>query len=1097
MDGVLVEYMNKSEKIIKEFICTPKALVYNTENYKIYGAEIDTIKYPDLKLNDFNNVSLLGNIHELGLGIFYKVKAEEKKDKKGRGYGYHIIHIQRERPTNEHTTRMFLSEILTYDQVKTIMENYPDIVDRVINNRLNDIDLKKLYNIGQFRFNIIKQKIEENFVFAELIEMFQGLIDMKTIKKMYDKYPSSQKIKEEIQREPYKSLCSLSKIGFKNADSIILELDKESKLKKQKGEKPLIYFDFDVKTSVQRAISAIEYLLEENENNGHTRMPIVDLRKSLDKLVPECSDKLAEAIKSDKLYIDKESKTVSILETYVTELYVAMKIIEGLKAKNKWDEINIEDFNSIGEDKLTDEQFDAVKMFYENNISILNGFAGCVDCDTEYFNGVEWVKISDYKNNDKVLQYNKDGSSELVNPLEYHKYPSDYLWHFKTKYGLDQCLSDEHNVYYITSKNNLYHKTFKEVRENHENTGFKGRFITTFNYQGEGLPYNEWEIRLKVAIKADGSFCGTNPSACYINVKKQRKKDRIEYLLRKNNIEYDLIKGTEGYKRYKFTYLDNEKTYTDKWYNCSKEQFKIIYDEIFYWDGAFKDKDGYFTSIKSDADFIQFVGSVCGYKSTIQIQDRTNQEYKTSGKIYIRKSIDYRVCFTKRNLVGLCHDDRENHTKTPITKYKTLDGYKYCFTVPSNMLVLRRNNKIFVTGNSGKSFTTQAIISLMKKLGKSFYLLCPTGRASKVLAKYTGEDAATIHRGYMFNPSEYPEWYYNEENKVPFDVIAVDEMSMTDIFLMKRLIEAIDFSRTKLLFIGDGFQIPSVGAGNVLHDMVESCVIPVTSLTKVFRYGIGGILTIATKTRLGENWIEDTKNTSIFGEDKGYIYMPMQQEKILSTVKNLYTKLMNNGVIPEDILILSSYNIREYGTIKINEMIQKIANKNCGSDIKLKSGDITYYLDDIVIQTKNNYKSIIYNPESYDIFDENNPTTFISNGDIGKIILIDKYYMVVQYDNLKIVYNHESALDLNLAYSISTFKAQGGACKNIILITPRAHTYMLNANLIYVGQTRAEHRCYHLGEPETIKRALKKRANLTRKTHLKDMLIKLNNIKIA
>jgi len=773
MDGVLIEYMNKSEKVIKEFTCIPRILVYNTTNSKIYGAEIDTIKYPDLKLNIYNNISLLGNIHELGLGIYYKVKAEEKLDKKGRGYGYHIIHIQRERPTNEHTTRMFLSEILTYDQVKTIMENYPDIVDRVINNRIDDIDLKKLYNIGQFRFNIIRQKIEENFVFAELIEMFQGLIDMKTIKKMYDKYPSSQKIKEEIQREPYKSLCSLSKIGFKNADSIILELDKESKLKKQKGEKPLIYFDFDVKTSVQRAISAIEYLLEENENNGHTRMPIVDLRKSLDKLVPECSDKLAEAIKSDKLYIDKESKTVSILETYVTELYVAMKIIEGLKAKNIWDEINIDDFNSIGEDKLTDEQFNAVKMFYKNNISIMNGFAG-----------------------------------------------------------------------------------------------------------------------------------------------------------------------------------------------------------------------------------------------------------------------------------------------------------------------------------GGKSFTTQAILSLLRKLKKSFYLLCPTGRASKVLAKYTGEDAATIHRGYMFNPSEYPEWYYNEENKVPFDVIVVDEMSMTDIFLMKRLIEAIDFSRTKLLFIGDGFQIPSVGAGNVLHDMVESCVIPVTSLTKVFRYGIGGILTIATKTRLGENWIEDKKNTSIFGEDKDYIYMPMQQEKILSTVKNLYTKLMNSGVIPEDILILSSYNIREYGTIKINEMIQKIANKNCGSDIKLKSGDITYYLDDIVIQTKNNYKSIIYNPESYDIFDENNPTTFISNGDIGKIILIDKYYMVVQYDNLKIVYNHESALDLNLAYSISTFKAQGGACKNIILITPRAHTYMLNANLIYVGQTRAEHRCYHLGEPETIKRALKKRANLTRKTHLKDILKNFNKIKM-
>ena len=756
------------EKIIKEFTCTPFLCTCNRENFKIYAVDVDQTKYKDLKKNKYGNVTILGNIHELGIGIEYQVKAEEQNSKTGYGYQYQIISIKRDRPTNEITTKMFLSEILTSDQVKTIMESYPDIIDRVINNKLDDIDLKKLYNIGQYRLNVIKRKIEENFVFAELIQMFQGLIDMNTIRKLYDKYPSTLRIKQEIQNEPYKCLCSLSKIGFKTADNIIIQLDKESKNQKSKGENPSVYFNFDIKTSIQRATASVEYLLEQNENDGHTRISIVELRKLFDALTPECSEKFVQAIKnSENIYVDKESKTVSFLETYNTELYIAEKLIKGLKIENKWDEVDIEEFRKIGDDELTDEQFNAVKMFYENNISILNGGGGV-----------------------------------------------------------------------------------------------------------------------------------------------------------------------------------------------------------------------------------------------------------------------------------------------------------------------------------GKSFTTQAIISLIKRLDKSFHLLCPTGRASKVLAGYTKEDTFTIHRGLAFNPSAEIQWGYNENNKLPFDVVGVDETSMTDVFLLRRLIEAIDFTRTKLLFIGDDFQIPSVGAGNVLYDLINSDIIPITSLTKVFRFGIGGISTISTKTRYGESWIEDKTNISIFGEDKGYIYMPIQQNQIISTVKNLYTKLMKNDILPENILVLSSYNIGDYGTEKINQMLQEVANKNYGSDSKFRCGDTTYYLDDIVIQIKNNYKALVYNSESFNPFEDEPPETFICNGDIGKVVLIDHQYMVVQFDNEKIIYDRETGLNLKLAYSISMHKAQGGSAKNIILITPKAHTYMLNANLIYVGQTRAEERCYHLGEPDTINKALKKKANLNRNTYLRELLIK-------
>ncbi len=1091
------------EKIIEEFTCIPFICSFDTDKYKIYAVDVNENNFPNIKKNKYGNYTILGNIHNLGLGIEYHVKAEEQKSKNGYGYQYKIIHIQRDRPTNENTTRMFLSELLTPDQVKTIMESYPNIIDIVINNRLDEIDLKKLYNIGQFRFNIIRQKIEENFVFAELIEMFQGLLDMKTVRKLYDKYPSTLKIKQEIQNEPYHCLCSLSQISFKTADSIILELDKESKAQKKKGETPLVYFDFDIKTSVQRAVSAIEYLLEQNENDGHTRISIVELRTQFDKLVLECSDKFVEAIKkSDDFHVDKESKAISILETYNTELYIAERLIEGLKKENKWNEIEINEFRKIGDDELTDEQFNAVKMFYKNNISILNGNAGCVDCDTEYFNGTKWVKISEYEYKDKVLQYNKNGTAELVSPLEYHKYPADYLWHFKTRYRVDQCLSDEHNVIYTTQYNHqhntkkLFNKPFKEIRELQQTgKGFSGRFINTFKVYGTGVNYNEWELRLLIAIIADGTFRQDDRTDnCYFNVKKDRKKQRIEYLLDKNNISYKYYDKEDGFTTYRFQYPEVSKTFNSCLYNCNLEQFKIIYDEIFKWDGDSINKNKYYSTIKNNADFIQFVGTVLGYKCSIYCEELNERIRKIDDRIINRNYPIWTVYFSKTNTSGINCDKRESRDKwTQIEKYKTLDGYKYCFTVPSSMLVLRRNNSIFITGNSGKSFTTQSILSLVKALNKSFALFCPTGRASKILSGYTHEDASTIHRGLAFNPSIDPQWGYNEKCKLPYDVIMVDEMSMTDVFLMKKLIEAIDFSRTKLLFIGDDFQISSVGAGNVLYDLINSGIIPIISLTKIFRFGIGGISTISTKTRYGESWIEDKTKINIFGEDKGYIYMPMQQNQIMPTIKSLYTKLMNNSVSPEDILILSSYNIGDYGTEKINEMIQQIANKNYDSDLKFKCGNTTYYLDDIVIQTKNNYKAIVYNPEDFNPFDDEMAMqTFISNGDIGKVILIDSEYMVIQFDNEKIVYDRDMGLNLKLAYSISMHKSQGGSCKNIIMITPKAHTFMLNANLIYVGQTRAEQRCYHLGDPDTINKALKKKANLNRKTHLKDMLIKLN-----
>jgi len=363
------------DKTIVEFQGTVISNPYNTEDYKIYGLKVDYDKFPNIKPNKYQNVSLVGNLPDLEDGVEFTIKAEEQNGKSGIQYKF--INIKRDRPKTESATRLFLQSILdSYSHVDEIMREYPDIIDRVINNRLEDIDLKKLYNIGQYRFDIIKRKIIENFALAELVTEFKGFIEFKVLKILYDKYGSIDKIKEKLQDDPYKCLCGLSRIAFKTADKILLEFNKECIEMKQKGEKPPIDFTFDLQTSSQRQKSAIMFLLEENQNEGNTKIDIKSLRKQSETLAKKCIEHFVDIIKNDKdIHFDKTTNTVALQETYETELYIANKILEGLKVKNKW-EMDTEKYKDNGDIILTDQQYQVLPMVCNSNVCILNGFAG-------------------------------------------------------------------------------------------------------------------------------------------------------------------------------------------------------------------------------------------------------------------------------------------------------------------------------------------------------------------------------------------------------------------------------------------------------------------------------------------------------------------------------------------------------------------------------------------------------------------------------------------------------------------------------------------------------------------------------------------------
>ena len=318
--------------------------VYNSPDFKIYAVATDKDKYPELKQNKYGNVSILGELSELTLGVEYEFTAVEQDSKYGTSYK--VINIRRDLPTTTEGTYIFLSEILTENQAKTLVENYPNIIQMVKDNNLNDIDLSKLKGIGQKTFAIIRDKIITNYCLMELVIEFKNVLSMNMIKKIYDEYSSIDVLKTKLKDKPYTTLTRISRVGFKTADSIILQLQKEN----------IIDFGYDVKTSPDRCLACMLYILEENENDGHTMMNLADLREQCLKIVPSCAHHFVDVVKDDNIYYNKDNMNVSLRQTYETEKYIACTILHNLyNANNIWD-YDIEKYRTVGEFDLSDEQ---------------------------------------------------------------------------------------------------------------------------------------------------------------------------------------------------------------------------------------------------------------------------------------------------------------------------------------------------------------------------------------------------------------------------------------------------------------------------------------------------------------------------------------------------------------------------------------------------------------------------------------------------------------------------------------------------------------------------------------------------------------------
>ena len=324
---------------------------------------------------------------------------------------------------------------------------------------------------------------------------------------------------------------------------------------------------------------------------------------------------------------------------------------------------------------------------------------GCVDCDTEFFDGTKWKKISEYKIGDKVLQYNADGTAEMVYPESYVTYDADYLWRVYGK-RLDMAISEYHNVVYKTISDKLMIVPFHNIRERIQKNkeGFAGNVPKTFEYMSKGINLDENTIRLMIAVFADGHFGkDNNTNYCTIGLTKERKKERLEWLLYCNSITFKKRETfTDDRKQTWYTFYAPMrcKHYPSEWYNMSLEQFKIVIDEMKYWDGNSTSEHVpyFYTSDKNDADFMQFAYTVCGYPAYIA-EHKRKKPYCIKGRKINNAKIAY-------DISSGCKSKIASLRRCKVEKIKTKDGKMYCFTMPSKMWIMRRNNKIIVTGNT-------------------------------------------------------------------------------------------------------------------------------------------------------------------------------------------------------------------------------------------------------------------------------------------------------------------------------------------------------------------------------------------------------------
>ncbi len=372
----------------------------------------------------------------------------------------------------------------------------------------------------------------------------------------------------------------------------------------------------------------------------------------------------------------------------------------------------------------------------------------------------------------------------------------------------------------------------------------------------------------------------------------------------------------------------------------------------------------------------------------------------------------------------------------------------------------------------GKTFSTRAIVALWRAMGKSILLAAPTGRAAQRLAEMTKCEAKTIHRLLAFDPKTM-QFRSNEDNPLEAEAIVVDETSMLDLFLAHSLFKAIPPS-AQVLLVGDIDQLPSVGPGMVLRDLIASEQIPVVRLTEVFRQAASSqIITNAHRINAGKS-PQLTPTTRFAESDCLWLEAP-EPELGAEGIRHLVSELLpKHGINPvQQVQVLCPATRGEIGTRQLNVMLQQVLNPAKPGKTELSRGGSVLRVGDRVIQQVNDYQREVF------------------NGDVGTVTSIDleEQEVVIQFaDERAVSYDYADLSELSLAWAVTIHKSQGSEYPVVILPLYMQHYLLLSRNLLYTGLTRAKQLAILVGPPKSIGFAVKRMLDRQRYTALADRL---------
>lgn len=365
---------------------------------------------------------------------------------------------------------------------------------------------------------------------------------------------------------------------------------------------------------------------------------------------------------------------------------------------------------------------------------------------------------------------------------------------------------------------------------------------------------------------------------------------------------------------------------------------------------------------------------------------------------------------------------------------------------------------------TGKTTTTQGIIAAFKARHMSILLAAPTGRAAKRMTEATGMEAKTVHRLLEYNPMDG--YKRNEENPLEGDTLIVDECSMIDIMLFYNLMKAIP-SNMRLILVGDIDQLPSVGAGNVLRDIIDSQQIPVVRLTRIFRQAQSSRI-VMNAHAINAGQFPNIKN----GLDTDFFFINQEDADemvrlIIGLVRDRLPK--KYGYPPKEIQVLTPMQRGTVGAGNLNIELQNALNP---TGLSLARGGYTFRQGDKVMQIRNNYDKNVF------------------NGDIGYITAVDtnERTLTVTFDNRLVEYDITELDEIVLAYAITIHKSQGSEFPVVVMPVTMKHFVMLQRNLIYTGITRAKKICVLIGTTKALAYAIRNQTVSKRNTKLKERL---------